>query len=369
MRYAVRVGCFLCFVAAAGLLHGQTVVGTGSGGNIPANAPASNSGTFTSDAVMHGSGTVAAGNAVTVTLKGLQHDWAGDLVARLSYVDTQGNVVASANLFDRIGQTSGRPGGSWSVFCAPNLTGDNYTFNSDALGDIWTVAASLGYSDFIPGQQTDTVNNGEYFSTDAGGAKNNFSYAFAGLAIAAGRWRLTITDSADHSSEGNSVSNIGSLAGWEVDIQTANGVIASPSSGSGLTQTFTFSYTSANQAQEHFFFNSSLTGNGACYLIYDRPSANLYIADDDGTAVSQSVTPGGSGVLSSSQCTVSASSAAVSTSGNTVTITVTIQFAPSFVGPKNIYANISDTSYAEGTWQQIGTWIVNANARVNQQPL
>ncbi|HZS54852.1 MAG TPA: S53 family peptidase [Bryobacteraceae bacterium] len=143
---------------------------------------------------------------------------------------------------------------------------------------------------------------------------------------------------------------------WMVTAPDGNSMTVNPSSGSGSMQRFTFAYTSTNQAQEHFFFNSSLTGNGACYLIYDRSSNNLYIANDQGTAVSQSVTPGGSGILASSQCTVPASSASVSLSGNTVTITATITFAPSFTGAKNIYANISDTSYVEGTWQQIGTW-------------
>jgi hypothetical protein len=370
MRRAVRVACFLYLMAAAGLLCGQTAVGTGNGGNIPVNAPVAKSGTFTSDAVMHGAGTVAAGNAITVTLKGLEHDWSGDLIATLSYLDAQGNVAASANLFYRIGQGSGRMAGSWAAFGTPTLTGDNYTFNSDAAANIWNAAATLGYADFIPGQQTDTVNNGQYFSTDSGGAKNNLSYAFAGLDIAAGTWRLTITDASDHSSEGGFVSNTGSLAGWEVDVRTANSIAVNPSSGSGSTQTFTFSFTSSDQAQEHFFFNSSLTGNGACYLIYDRPSTNLYIVRDDGTAVSESVTPGGLGIVSSSQCSVAASSASVLSSGDTVTITVTIQFAPSFFGAKNIYTNISDTSYVEGTWQQIGTWtVLSSNTPISRQPL
>jgi hypothetical protein len=143
---------------------------------------------------------------------------------------------------------------------------------------------------------------------------------------------------------------------WTITAPVTNSIVMSPASGSGSAQTFTFTYTSASQAQEHLFFNSSLTGDGACYLIYDRPSNNLYVVNEQGTAVSQSVIPGGSGTLSGSQCSVPASSASVLVSGNTVTLGVTIAFAPSFTDAKNVYGNISDTSYVEGAWQQIGTW-------------
>ena len=139
-------------------------------------------------------------------------------------------------------------------------------------------------------------------------------------------------------------------------------IIVTPSSGSSATQTFAFSFTSESQAQEHLLFNSSPTGNGACYLIYDRPSNTLYIANDQGNAVSQSATPGGPGILSSSQCSVPVSSASVSASGNTVNLSLAIAFNPSFAGAQNIYANILDTGYVPGAWQQIGTWTVPASA-------
>lgn len=467
MRAVARfVGC-LCFsFVTAWSVHAQLVTGIGNGGNIPANAPAAASGTFTSNAVMNGGGTIATGNAVTVILKGLQHDWSGDLIATLSYLNAKGNVIVSANLFYHIGQSASHTEGSWATFGAPGPTGDNYTFNTDAPGNIWSVASGLGYADVIPGLQTDTVNNGQYFTSDAGGTKNNLSYAFAGLDIGSGTWQLTITDASNHAAEGSSVLNTGSLVGWELDIQTASGpknfaisvspasqnvaagntaqytvtlspingfsgpvtlsasglpagasaaftsnpvtvsssaakstvtvstttgvpagsytlnvtgqsgsighsgsatlavsaapnsITVTPSSGSGASQTFSFAYTSADQSQEHFFFNNSLTGVGACYLLYERPSNSLYIVNDQGTALSGPVTPGGSGTLSNSQCSVPAFTASVSVSGNTVTITVTITFSSSFGGAQKIYANIVNDSNLEGTWQQIGTWTV-----------
>ncbi|MBV8898031.1 MAG: hypothetical protein JO051_16070, partial [Acidobacteriaceae bacterium] len=92
------------------------------------------------------------------------------------------------------------------------------------------------------------------------------------------------------------------------------------------------------------------------YLYYDRPSNTLNLGNDQGNGVAGSVTPGGSGTMASSQCSVPASSASVAVSGNTVSITVTITFTSSFTGAKNVWAAIVDTSYHESAFQQIGTW-------------
>ncbi len=97
----------------------------------------------------------------------------------------------------------------------------------------------------------------------------------------------------------------------------------------------------------------------ACYLLYDRPSNTLSIANSQGNGILQSVTPGGGGTLTGSECSVAASTASVSVSGNTVSITLTINFNASFAGAQNIYAAIVDTSYNESSFQQIGTWTVD----------
>jgi hypothetical protein len=50
------------------------------------------------------------------------------------------------------------------------------------------------------------------------------------------------------------------------------------------------------------------------------------------------------------------SSTSISNSGNTTTLTLTINFSGSFTGTKNIYVNTVNTSGVAGTAQQIGTW-------------
>jgi hypothetical protein len=46
----------------------------------------------------------------------------------------------------------------------------------------------------------------------------------------------------------------------------------------------------------------------------------------------------------------------VNASGNSVSLGMTITFAPSFTGTKNIWVNTVSTSGAEGSWEQVGTW-------------
>jgi len=223
MKFPAVLACSLAVLAAtAPITTAGTVVGIGNGGNIPANAPIASAGDFTSDIVIPAGGIVAPGNAVTVILKGLNHGWSGDLIATLSYIDSEGNTICSANLFSRPARTSDRPSGAWAQFGAAGPTGDNYWFNSDFTGDLSAVASTLGFADFIPGEQGDPNNYGRFFTTDAGTVKNSFSYSFTGLDVSAGTWRLTITDASDHGFGAGALGDIGSLIGWELDIQIAD---------------------------------------------------------------------------------------------------------------------------------------------------
>src|SRR5947209_13891671 len=182
-------------------------------GSIPDQAPQTGSGIFMSGVQPAVSGTVAAGNAVTIILKGLQHGWSGDLAVTLSYIDPQGNTLRSATLFSRLGQTAARPSGSWATFGYPNTTGDNYAFNSDFPADLHATAASLGFADSIPGEQSGVSSGFRFFTSDSPGVRNDFSYAFAGLDLASGVWRLTISDLLDHKGQAGTITDFGSLVG------------------------------------------------------------------------------------------------------------------------------------------------------------
>jgi hypothetical protein len=250
MNRICRLG--LAMIVAPLLGVASTTQGTGNGGPIPSSVTAT-SGVVTSDIVLSDPSYVAAGNAITVTLLGLQHDFSGDLQITLSYVSSTGATLQSVDVINRLGATSANPYGSAADFGNNQGLGDNYQFNTDYPGNIWSVAACAdtptcsepyGDADSIPGVSTDKINKGQYFTSTTGGTKTNLSYAFAGMSVSGGTWRLTITDAAD--------SNAGSFIGWQISIATtatAPAATISAVAGTPQSATVSTSFASALQAQ------------------------------------------------------------------------------------------------------------------------
>ncbi len=73
-------------------------------------------------------------------------------------------------------------------------------------------------------------------------------------------------------------------------------------------------------------------------------------------------TLGSATTLQNSQCSLNVGTAWISTSGNTLTLNVTVTFTPAFVGAKNIYLYAVDGSGSNSGWQQLGTWTVAGTA-------
>ena len=139
-----------------------------------------------------------AGSNITVTIIGLRHSFAGDLVATLT-----GPSSISRDLFNRIGKDANSDFG-----CSCNFDG-NYDFNSSFSGDIWTVASGLGDADAIP--------SGSYWTTSAGSnASTNLSMAYNGLP-AGGVWRLTISDNSPDDPPDD-----GSFLGWTLSLNVVD---------------------------------------------------------------------------------------------------------------------------------------------------
>jgi len=183
-------------------------------------------------------GSIGAGNQVTLSLLGLQHEAAADLDVTIThYADLAQTIILGGPqfAFSRIGKASNDPNdfGYLPQFGDPAGTADNYSFNSGFLGDIWTTAFPLGSSEFIPGQAQFA---GLYWTTDPfSGAPNAFSSSFGGQAVA-GYWRLDITDNA----EGPTVGSFGSLLQFQLtfeDVTTAT--VPEPSYSAALVLLFT----------------------------------------------------------------------------------------------------------------------------------
>lgn len=135
-----------------------------------------------------------------------------------------------------------------------------------------------------------------------------------------------------------------------------------PPSGVGAAQSFTFTFSDPSgvfsSTQGHMLINSSQNGQDSCYLIYVTATNSLYLHTDDGIAFTGPLTPGGSGTLSNSQCSVPVSSAAASVSGGNLVVTADISFAVAFEGNKNIYMLTYDNGF-NGGWIAAGTWTVS----------
>ncbi|MBL8237560.1 MAG: hypothetical protein JNM66_09090 [Bryobacterales bacterium] len=177
------------------------------------------------------------------------------------------------------------------------------------------------------------------FSAAFSGAKNIYANATDAASLGAG-WPQTGT--------------------WNVVAPAAPVVgTVTPASGSGLSQTFAFTFSDANGAQDiavaaGFINNVFSTANG-CYFTYDRVANTLSLFRDSDSAF-LAVTPGTNASVQNTNCAISGAGASVTTSGTLLTLTVPITFQPSFTGARAVYAAASDTLSLTTGWQTVGTW-------------
>lgn len=126
-------------------------------------------------------------------------------------------------------------------------------------------------------------------------------------------------------------------------------VSVSPSSGSGLSQTFTFTASSVGGANwissMYMLFNYAVEGAQACYLVYQQGYGTPLLYDDQ---------TGGFTTLENSQCRINSSS--ISASGSYLTVTVALTFKTGLPGPQNTYMLAYDGAGYYSGWQQMGTW-------------
>ncbi len=147
-------------------------------------------------------------------------------------------------------------------------------------------------------------------------------------------------------------------------VETAPSAISvSPSSGSGLSQQFTWTVSSpagyGNIAHVFPLFNTSASGAYGCYIYYSRGANALFLANDAGTVWTGGFYPGTSSAAANSYCAIFGAGSSVSTSGNQLSLTVSVAFSsPAFSGTKNSYLNVYDNQGLYSGWQQVGTWTV-----------
>jgi sugar lactone lactonase YvrE len=138
-----------------------------------------------------------------------------------------------------------------------------------------------------------------------------------------------------------------------------------PSSGTGTSQSFAFKYssTSGSDALTQVFglINPSLDGTNGCQFYYSKATNGIYLYDDGVSVASGPLTPGTSGTLQNSHCSIDGPTSSVSGSGNTLTVTLAITFSASYpAGAKNVYGFAFDSNNLNSGWQTLGTWTIPA---------
>ena len=195
-----------------------------------------------------------------------------------------------------------------------------------------------------------TLNLPVTFTAAYAGAKNTYMYA-AGSSADSG-WQT--------------------LGSWTVPatIEVASDVSVTPSSGTGLQQTFALQYADSLGATDltsvWVWFNSdfnSVSAANSCMIYYTRATNQLYFLNDAGTAWSAPVAPGAAVTLSNSQCSVNVAAASVTVSGTNLTLNLPVTFAPAYAGAKNTYMYAAGSS-ADSGWQTLGSWTAPATSEV-----
>lgn len=156
------------------------------------------------------------------------------------------------------------------------------------------------------------------------------------------------------------------LGAWTVLAESVNqaplAAGVTPSAGTGLSQTFSFSFSDPNGYTDlpaaQLVIGTALSANGSCYLFYSRSRDTLYLSSDAGSAWLGPITLGSSSTVENSQCAISGAGSSSSGVGTNLTINVATTFKAGFAGSKNLYMYAQDTAGLATGWQHRGTWTV-----------
>jgi peptidyl-Asp metalloendopeptidase len=134
-----------------------------------------------------------------------------------------------------------------------------------------------------------------------------------------------------------------------------------PSAGTGTSVTYTVAYSDDNGAADIRSVLLSVQGaavaNG-CLVTVDRPTGAVVLRNDSDTGWISGLTLGQASTLSNSQCTISGTGAALTASGNGVTLVLPVAFKPLFAGTRDVWAKVEDMGGLYPSWQKLGTWTI-----------
>jgi hypothetical protein len=144
-------------------------------------------------------------------------------------------------------------------------------------------------------------------------------------------------------------------------------VSLTPNAGAGTSVTFKAVYSDPNGAGDLsevlLQVNTVQTSGNGCYVYYQPLGNHLYLANNAGAWITPALTPGLAGTASNSQCTLNAGSSSVTTSGNTLTLSVALSFIGTFVDSRNVYLYAAGFSGQNSGWIKEGTFTPNPAAQ------
>jgi hypothetical protein len=157
---------------------------------------------------------------------------------------------------------------------------------------------------------------------------------------------------------------VGTWTGYAAPYPTSSPTATvTPSSGTGVSQQFTYTVTDQNGygyiPYFYVLFNTAISGPNACYLFY-KQSDNIFGLYNDQTTGDSTANYGSPTILSNSQCSLNVLQSTVSESLNNLVVTFDVTFLNGFAGTKNNYIEAVDHAGQGAVWQTMGTWTVPA---------
>jgi hypothetical protein len=149
------------------------------------------------------------------------------------------------------------------------------------------------------------------------------------------------------------------LAGTGVSAGPPTVVTLSPSSGTGLAQTFAAVYSDPNGVADLsavlVLFNTSEQLASACAVIYVPGTNKMYLYNDSGSALSTAVIPGSSALVSNSQCTLAGTGSSFIILGDNLTLNVALTFSGTFLGRQDGFLDAIGKTAKSGLVKK-GSW-------------
>ncbi|MBI5083069.1 MAG: SBBP repeat-containing protein [Acidobacteria bacterium] len=239
---------------------------------------------------------------------------------------------------------------------------------ADDAGSVWSAPARLGTSDTAQNSQC-TIRGASSSLALAGTTATlvldlAFASAFGGQKSI---W-ANATDSASVTSGSPLMATFNVTTGGQ---QALGPLAVTPASGSGSAQVFSFTFADPKGASDlawmRVLINAQQSASAGCYLAVDRAAGLIYLADDAGAVWSSPARLGTADVAQNSQCSVRASTSAITLTGTVATLNLDLAFTAAFSGQKSIWANVTDAAGNTSPSPLMGSFTV-ASGVVNLPP-